>query len=142
MWTPSERNVHRVSARAEIPMPDPKLRHRVPGYTMVALSIGHTVYGAVVWYTDWTWLLMPFQGSQTEDMASLAWFLVLSPIFALMGWLAIWAVDRAGRPLPSAFGIAVALLCLGLTVIWPLSGFPIGMLLGLFITRADSARDQ
>jgi len=89
---------------------------------------------------DASWLLDPGQDEPTGT-AALAWFLVIGPILGMMGWLGLWAVHVSRQPLPRAMGVGVLVICIAGTLMWPLSGFLVGILLGLFMifVRPDRA---
>ena len=104
----------------------------VPGVVLCALAIGHVFYGVLAWTLDASWLLDIGQDAPV-GLSTLAWFLAAAPLLGLVGWLCLWGVRAGQRPLPRSFGWAVGAVSLTGAVIWPLSGFPVGVLLGVYI---------
>ena len=107
-------------------------RWLVPGYVFCGLAIGHVIYGALAWTLGGSWLLDMGQDAPT-GANTLAWFLTAAPLLGLIGWLCLWGVRASQQPLPRSFGWAVGALSLTCTLIWPLTGFPVGVLLGVYI---------
>ncbi len=104
-----------------------------PGWALVALAFGHVIYAGAAWQTGATWLFSPFQNEPAGHVATLAWFVACAPLLALMGWLAVWGVSVSGRPLPGSFGWVVVAFSSICAVVWPVSGFPVGIGLGGWI---------
>jgi hypothetical protein len=120
----------RYRGRMNEPVP---FRWLLPGYAFIVLSIGHMIYGICAWQFQQSWLLDVHQQHEVQH-ATMMWFLVAAPLMAMLGSVMLWGVTEARQPLPRSVGITVGIIALVGAWIWPLSGFLVGILLGLFMT--------
>ena len=99
------------------------------GEAVMALSGAHTAFAITVWAMDWNYLLIPGQapGSVAFDVAAWSWFTALGSLLFLLGWALDWGIRVTGSRPPRPLLVVVCGFCLAGGLIWPISGFWIGL---------------
>lgn len=110
------------------------------GAALIALAVGHTLFGAAVYAFDGWALIAPGQDDTAENWNALVWFWFAGIPLGLWGWTAHWAIRETGRPLPRSIGIATAILGFGCWPLWPISGFPLAGIIGIAIAATGPER--
>ncbi len=111
---------------------------RKTGRLFMAVAIGHTLCGFLVWALEWWSLLAPWPSDQEAGSAALAWFWVCGLLLGVWGY----SLERSQTaPLPRVIGWIAVGVGLGGWALWPISGFPLVVALGGFILAVAEPAD-
>ena len=116
-----------------------------PRLAINALAAGHTVWGLVAYRRDLPAMVRGLPGSVGDGIfqeehsrdghAAAFWFMFAGPMLALFGRMYESAEEAGDRDAMRTAGRAVTAMSLAGWAAIPVSGFPGGLALGLWLTR-------
>jgi hypothetical protein len=129
-----------------------RTRFLSPGYTMMALGVGHAVWGLIAYRSGLRQIARAgyidsvgdglFRTDHSKDERAAAfWFMFVAPITVLAGYLGEAAIRSQDRRAMTTAGIATTFLAVAGVAAVPRSGFPAALLLGPWMIRRARQMD-